>query len=103
MWTEIGKTMLVQAVLWLGLASLGLAAFTLYYATGRAKGYGGVLLAVAMVAILFTLLTQLPASGPVVDVGMDDVEVFGSGLAVAGAIIGGVLGVAVFMVLVWKK
>ena len=103
MWTELGKTMLVQAILWLGLASLGLAAFTLYYATGRAKGYGGVLLAIGIAAVAFTLLTQLPASGPVVDVGLQGGEVFGSGMAVAGAVLGGVAGVAVFVALVWKR
>lgn len=103
MWIEILETMLVQAILWLGLASIGLAAFTLYYATGRAKGYGGLLLAIGIAAIAFTLLTQLPTSGPVLDVGLQDVGVFGSGMAVAGAIIGGVIGVAVFVVLVWKR
>jgi hypothetical protein len=104
MTSELVETILVQAILWLGIASLALGLFVMYYATAEARYKGIVLLLLGVLCLSVSLFLQLP-SGVVFDfdTGLQDVDVLSANVAVVGGLIGVGLGIGLFIALVWKR
>jgi hypothetical protein len=98
------ETLLVQALLWLGIASLALGLFVMYYATAEARYKGIGLLLLGVLCFSISLFLQLP-SGLVFDfdTGLQDVDVLSANVAVIGAFVGICLGIGSFLLLIWRK
>ena len=101
--TEVICILLTQAILWFGFTAILLGLFIINYATGKVKGFGIGLSITGLCSIAFILLTQLPASNPLVDIGIQNVTMLEYTLAVFGAILGFGIGILLFLLLLMKK
>ena len=70
---------------------------------GKVKWYGVCQAVTGLLCICFIIMTQLPADGPILDIGVEHVIVLEYALASAGMIVGVGIGVFLFLLLLMRK
>jgi len=88
---------IIGAVLWFGVISLISGLFAAYFGAGKSRSIGVILLLIGMVFIAFVVVTQHSSFG-----GLTDVMVVEHLIGILGALVGGIIGLLLFLYCIMK-
>lgn len=94
---------IVQTIIGFSVTAILLGLFIIYFATGKVRYLGLGFNLLGFLGILFMFFTQIPIDDPIIDIGMESVEVFKLTLGVVGIMFGMLIGILLFLLLLMKK
>ncbi len=95
---EILPLFLVSLILWLGAVLLGTGLFTTYFGAGKSRIIGLVIFILGAGIVAFIVLTQVPSDGPILAIDyFSEVDILPHLVGIAGAILGAVIGLLLFL------